>query len=170
MKCMEKDWGVYCKHPATGSEKVIEYLARYAFRVAISNSRILDYKDDKVTYDWKDYKDGGRHKKITMDATDFVHLFSLHILPARFVKCRHYGLLAPSNRDKLRNTQIQLNGTPVPKNRTKKSFLEICSEKGWEIGICPNCKCPMIVLKHIMRAPPPQWPLYQQILSQAENF
>ena len=156
-KCFEKAWVVYSRPPAKGVDQVLEYIGRYAYRVAISNSRIISYTDDgQVTYDCKDYRHGGVHKKMTMHATDFLHLFSLHILPPAFVRIRHYGLLSPSNRDKLRKVQEQLGGTPVPKERRKKTYTEVCEQKGWDIGICPHCKCRMVVVETMApaRAPP----------------
>ena len=157
-QCIEVPFVVYSRPPAKGVNQVVEYIGRYAYRVAISNSRILDYdaKEGRVAYDYKDYRHGGCHKTMRMSAADFLHLFSLHILPPAFVRIRHYGLLSPSNRDKLRNVQEQLGGTPLPKERRKKTYAEVCQEQGWEIGVCPHCKCRMIVIETIApaRAPP----------------
>ena len=156
-QCMDKSWVVYSRPPAKGVAQVLEYIGRYAYRVAISNSRILDYTPDgQVTYDWKDYKQNAKHKAMTMHAVDFLHLFSLHILPPAFVRIRHYGLLSPSNRDKMRKVQVQLGETPVPKERKKPSYQQICEERGWQIGICPHCKCRMQTVEIIqpLRAPP----------------
>lgn len=156
-QCMDKSWVVYGRPPAKGVAQVLEYIGRYAYRVAISNSRILDYTSDgQVTYDWKDYKQNAKHKAMTMHAVDFLHLFSLHILPPAFVRIRHYGLLSPSNRDKMRKVQVQLGETPVPKERKKPSYQQICEERGWQIGICPHCKCRMQTVEIIqpLRAPP----------------
>ena len=156
-QCMDKSWVVYSRPPAKGVNQVLEYIGRYAYRVAISNSRILDYTPDgKVTHDWKDYKQNAKHKAMTMHAVDFLHLFSLHILPPAFVRIRHYGLLSPSNRDKMRKVQVQLGGAPVPKERKKPSYQQICEELGWEIGICPHCGCRMQTVEIIQpsRAPP----------------
>lgn len=156
-KCMAKGWVVYSRPPAKGVNQVLEYIGRYAYRVAISNSRILDYTSDgMVTYDWKDYKQNGKHKKMNMKAVDFLHLFSLHILPPAFVRIRHFGMLAPSNREKIRKVQVQLGGTPVPRLRKKKPYLQICEEKGWKIGYCPHCGCKMQIIEILesSRAPP----------------
>ena len=156
-KCFDKAWVVYSRPPAKGVNQVLEYIGRYAYRVAISNSRIFGYTEDgQVTYDYKDYRHNGVHKKMTMHATDFLRLFSLHVLPPAFVRIRHYGLLSPSNRDKLRSVQEQLGATPVPKQRRKKTCQEVCLQKGWNIGICPHCKCRMVVIGTIepARAPP----------------
>ncbi len=154
---MSKDWVVFSRPPAKGVNQVLEYIGRYAYRAAIANSRIRDVTaEGMVTYDWKDYRNGGKHKQMTMHAKDFLHLLSLHIVPPAFVRIRHYGLLSPSNREKVRKVQVQLGGTPVPKERKKKSYMQICAEKGWGIGMCPNCKCPMITVEIIApaRAPP----------------
>lgn len=141
-----------------GVNQALEYIGRYAYRVVISNSRITGYdaKEGKATYDYKDYKHGGCHKTMAMSAVNFLHLFSLHILSPAFVRIRHYGLLSPSNRDRLRKVQAQLGGTPLPKERRKKTYAEVCELQGWEIGICPHCKCRMIVVETISpaRAPP----------------
>lgn len=89
---------------------MLEYIGRYAYRVAISNSRIVDYgaETGMVTYDWKNYRHGAVHKQMRMHAVDFLHLFSLHVLAPAFVRIRHYGLLSPSNRDKVRKVQVEL--------------------------------------------------------------
>ena len=155
-KCMEKGWVVYSRPPAKGVNQVLEYIGRYAYRVAISNSRILNYSDGMVTYDWKNYRQGGRHSQMKMKAVSFLRLLSQHILPPGFVRIRHYGLLSPSNRDKVRKAQIQLGGTPVPKLRKKKPYLQICDEKGWKIGYCTHCECKMQIIEILepSRAPP----------------
>lgn len=155
-EAFEKDWDIESRPPARGIDLVLEYIGRYAFRVAISNSRILNYTEDgMVTFDWKDYKNGGIHKTTTIHAVDFLHLFSLHILPPAFVRIRHYGLLSPSNRDKLRNVQVQMGGTPVPANRKRKSYQLICEQKGWRIGICPICGCRMVIIDVLPRTKSP---------------
>ena len=155
--CMEKNWVVYSRPPAKGVNQVLEYIGRYAYRVAISNSRIKDYTPDgMVTYDWKDYKHNSVQKQYTMYAVDFLHPFSLHILPPAFVRIRHYGLPPPSTRAPVTQVQLPLGGPPPPKVRKKKSYQQICDGKGWEIGICPHCKCRMRVIEILKtsRAPP----------------
>ena len=152
-QCFDKDWVVNSRPPAKGINLVLEYIARYAFRVAITNSRILDITDSEISYDYKQYKSGGKHGVMTMDIMSFLNLFSQHILPNRFVRIRHYGILSPCNREVLRSIQQQLNVPPVPKVRKKKPYLEICNEKGWEIGICKDCNCQRIIIKTIKPAP-----------------
>lgn len=155
--CFKKDWVVYSCPPAKGINQVLEYIARYAYRVAITNSRILEVTDSTISYDYKDYRKGGKHGVMNMKIDDFLNLLSLHILPDRFVRIRHYGILSPAYREILRCIQQQLDVPPVPKERKKKSFLDICNEKGWEIGVCKQCNCRRIIVSIINptpRAPP----------------
>ena len=124
-QCFDEDWVVNSRPPAKGINLVLEYIARYAYRVAITNSRILDVTGSEISYDYKQYKSGGKHGVMTMDIDTFLNHLSQHILPSRFVRIRHYGILSPCNREILRSIQQQLNVPPVPKVRKKKSYLEI---------------------------------------------
>jgi hypothetical protein len=97
------EWVVYAKPPFGGPEQVLKYLARYTHRVAISNARLLDLCDGRVTFRYQDYADAGRQKAMTLDADEFLRRFVQHVLPKGFVKVRHYGLLANAQReDRLR--------------------------------------------------------------------
>src|SRR5262249_7486716 len=93
-----KDWVVHSKPPFGGPEQVLKYLARYTHRVAISNSRLLNLEEGRVTFRYKDYADDHRHKTMTLDAVEFLRRFVQHVLPKGFVKIRHYGLLANRQR------------------------------------------------------------------------
>jgi Putative transposase len=93
-----RSWVVYAKPPFGGPEQVLKYLARYTHRVAISNQRILEVANGKVTFRWKDYHDESRQKKLTLPATEFLRRFLQHVLPKGFVRIRQYGLLANRNR------------------------------------------------------------------------
>jgi hypothetical protein len=93
-----KDWVVYAKRPFGGPAQVLKYLARYTHRVAISNSRLRQLRDGRVTFSYKDYADAHRHKTMTLEADEFLRRFVEHVLPRSFVKIRHYGLLANAQR------------------------------------------------------------------------
>jgi hypothetical protein len=95
---LAKDWVVYAKRPFGGPAQVLKYLARYTHRVAISNSRLLELRDGRVTFRYKDYADAQRPKTMTLDADEFLRRFVQHVLPGGFVKVRHYGLLANRHR------------------------------------------------------------------------
>lgn len=103
------NWVVYAKAPMNGPQQVLRYLGRYTHRIAISNRRILDFQDNKVRFAYKDRKDQNRDKTLTLDATEFIRRFLLHVLPQGFHKIRYFGILAIRNRKaKLKVLQLQL--------------------------------------------------------------
>jgi hypothetical protein len=87
-------WVVDVRKPFGGPEHVLHYLARYTHRVAISNHRLISLEDGKVTFRWKDYAHGGRQRKMTLDASEFIRRFLLHVLPKGLVRIRYYGWMA----------------------------------------------------------------------------
>ena len=88
------EWVVYAKPPFGGPEQVLKYLARYTHRTAISNRRLIRLEGDEITFLWKDYTRGGGRKTMTLKAVEFIRRFLLHVLPAGFVRVRHYGFLS----------------------------------------------------------------------------
>ena len=94
----DKEWVVYAKEPFGGPDQMLKYLTGYTHRVALSNHRLVRLDDDRVTFTWKDYADGCRHKEMTLDAVEFVRRFALHIIPRGLVRIRRYGLLAHRDR------------------------------------------------------------------------
>jgi len=93
-------WNVYAKRPFGGPAQVLAYLSRYTHRIAIGDGRILkiDEHARTVTFAYKDYADHNQRKTMTLSLHEFLRRFCLHILPCRFVKIRHYGLLANRGR------------------------------------------------------------------------
>jgi len=87
-------WIVDVRKPFGGPEHVLHYLARYTHRVAISNHRLISMKDGKVTFRWKDYAHGGKKRKMTLTAEEFIRRFLLHVLPKGLVRIRYYGWMA----------------------------------------------------------------------------
>jgi len=94
----QQAWVVYCKPPFAGPEHVLAYLGRYTHRVALSNDRLLALADGRVRFRWRDYADGDRVKVMELDADEFLRRFLLHVVPDRFVRIRHFGLLANRRR------------------------------------------------------------------------
>jgi hypothetical protein len=94
------DWVVYAKEPFAGPRQVLRYLSRYTHRVAISNRRLISADANGVTFRYKDYRIEGpdRYKTMTLATDEFIRRFLLHVLPKRFHRIRHYGLLASGNR------------------------------------------------------------------------
>src|SRR5262249_35743714 len=91
------EWVVYSKPPFGGPEHVLKYLARYTHRVAISNGRLLSLEHGQVRFRWRDSRHN-RSSVMRLDEAEFIRRFLLHVLPAGFVKIRHFGLLANGNR------------------------------------------------------------------------
>lgn len=94
----QKPWVVYAKPPFGGPEQVLKYLARYTHRVALSNDRLLELKDGRVTFSWKNYAAGGQRHRMTLSAVEFLRRFLLHVLPKGLVRIRHFGLWANRHR------------------------------------------------------------------------
>jgi hypothetical protein len=104
-EALSKDWEVYIQAPLYGVEKLIEYLGRYIFRIAISNHRIVSVSGDSVTFKYFDNRDDGKEKLMTLPAMEFVRRFLSHVLPDGFVRVRHFGLHHSSCRSKLQHAR-----------------------------------------------------------------
>lgn len=89
---------VYAKPPFGGVQKLLEYLARYTYRVAITNDRIHSYENHQVTIRYRDYHHGNTEKLYTFEGVEFLRRFLRHVLPKGFVCIRSYGFLGNRNR------------------------------------------------------------------------
>lgn len=138
----EHQWVVYCKKPFAGPDQVLDYIGRYTHRVAISNNRILNVKDGKVIFAYRDRKQGDIQKTKALPTDEFIRRFLLHVIPEGFMRIRHFGFLA--NRCKKDNIQIirELKGAPESAaETTKKTTQELMLElTGTDIAVCPCCK------------------------------
>ncbi len=143
-KMHQSDWVVYAKAPFAAPQQVIEYLGRYSHRVAISNHRLVSVDDGKVTFRYKDYRNGDKQKLMTLEATEFLRRFCLHILPQRFVKIRHYGFLS-SRRKSIELPVLQgkeVNSTGLEaKPSPRLSWKEVCRQRlKFDPQACPCCQ------------------------------
>lgn len=150
------DWVVYAKDPFAGPEQVVEYLGRYTHKVAIGNHRIKNVSDDGVSFRWRDYRDN-KEKLMQLSGTEFLRRFCQHILPRRFVRIRHYGLLSTSHRGDLRRLQSGF-GIIIPQRTEKKNWKEICRQHlNYDPDLCPHCgKGTMVTIERLLpgRSPP----------------
>ena len=138
-----KKWVVYCKPPFDGAKGVLQYLGRYTHRIAISNNRILANQNGKVSFLWRDYADDNRQKTMTLKADEFIRRFLLHVLPHRFVRIRHFGLLANRNRkDNIALCREILADKSSPKENLKKETWQeqLLRITGIDVTICPVCQ------------------------------
>ena len=135
------DWVVEVR-PSFGSpHHVLKYLAHYTHRVAISNHRLVSLADDKVTFRWKDYRNGGQHKLMTLKVDEFLRRFLLHTLPRGFVRIRFFGFMANRQRASLLPVCKQLLGAG-----SDEAPPQIKAEPTW---LCPLCRGSMVVIQRL---------------------
>jgi len=149
----KKRWVVYAKRPFNGPVSVIEYLGRYTHKIAISNHRIRGTSETKVTFSYKDYRQSGITKEMTLDALEFIRRFALHILPKAFVRIRHYGILSSTAKAKCA-VQIKEQLPEIPKPISNKPLLQAYIPKE-----CPCCKKETMLelIRFNSRGPPGNW-------------
>jgi hypothetical protein len=149
-----QEWNVYCKPPFHDAETLIEYLGRYTHRVAISNDRLVKMQHDQVTFKYRDRNDNDQIKLMTLDASEFIRRFLLHILPDGFVKIRHYGILSTRNRKTKLAQCMALLGVPQRDQEQEKTRVpwEDLLERitGVDPRICPYCGKGKMVLKQVL--------------------
>ena len=137
----QKEWVVYCKPPFGSPEHVLEYLGRYTHRVAISNNRLVELTNENVTFKWRDYRDNNKEKLMTVTAEEFIRRFLMHVLPSKFVKIRHYGILSNRNRvTKLKRCKELTGFVPSIEDIPKLSSMELLFKlTGIDLNNCPCC-------------------------------
>lgn len=138
-----KAWVVYSKPPFGGPEQVLGYLARYTHRVALSNRRLVRLERDEVTFTYKDYRQEGRLRQMTLPAEEFIRRFLLHILPDRFVRIRYFGLWANRQRGKnLARCQDLLGAEPPAPGVCERESWQAVLERvtGQDPTRCPDCR------------------------------
>jgi hypothetical protein len=109
-------WFVYAKRPFAGPKAVLAYLSRYTHRVAIANGRLIKADATSVTFKVKNYRVEGRarYTTMTLDTSEFIRRFLIHVLPKGFHRIRHYGLFAGGTKAECIATARKLLGMPVP--------------------------------------------------------
>jgi len=128
-----KEWVVFSRAPFAGPEDVVRYVGRYTHRVAISNARILSVGDEDVCFSYKDYRDGGERKEMSLSADEFIKRFLYHVLPAGFHKIRHYGFLGNGKKKKLQELREGL----LPKEGLSCRMEEAAEVS--DLVRCPSC-------------------------------
>ncbi len=110
----KKEWVVFAKRPFGSPRTVVEYLGRYTHKIAISNHRIMHVDEQNVTFSYKDYRQKGIKKVMTLSHAEFIRRFSQHILPKRFVRIRHYGMLSSTwKREKFQKIREHFKLQPI---------------------------------------------------------
>ena len=159
----QTEWVVYAKEPFNGPKAVLSYLARYTHRVAIANSRLISMDEKGVTFKWKDYrKKDNPHQTMTLAPDEFIRRFLMHVLPSRFHRIRHYGMLASAKRKE----NIELARTILSEDNGKTLSAESAesSDPSYDDSAqatysCPKCGADMDIIEilappWLSRAPP----------------
>jgi hypothetical protein len=154
----QAEWVVYAKRPFAWPEQVLDYVGRYTHRVAISNNRLLDIAEGKVTFRYKDYRHDAQQKTMTLNADEFIRRFLLHVLPAGFQRIRYYGFLANRYRQQKLTRCRELLNMPAPEPpalETPKNYRERSEElTGSSLWKCPVCRRGrMLVIAILPRSP-----------------
>ena len=141
-----KDWVVHLKAVGSG-QHALAYLARYVFRVALCNSRLLKLEGDQLTFSYRE-ANTQRTRFCTLPALAFIARFLQHVLPKGFVKVRYYGLFCPAKRRLLAVVRYLLRAaTPAPASSLALTLPPRC----------PRCGAPLTLHKTLPpqpRAPP----------------
>jgi len=139
----DAEWVVYAKRPFAGPEQVLDYVGRYTHRVAISNNRLVEIAEGKVTFRYKDYRHDAQQKTMTLEAEEFIRRFLLHVLPEGFQRIRYYGFLANRYREQKLAHCRELLDMPAREPPTldgAKDYRERYEElTGCSLWQCPVC-------------------------------
>lgn len=135
-----RPWVVYTKETYCGPEKVVEYVGRYAHKVAISEGRIREVDDREVSFEWKDYRQQGRRKTATLAGEDFTRMFAQHVLPAGFRRIRYFGFWNPQG---LAQARASIREQGLASARAAQALLAAAAAmelRHEERGLrCPSC-------------------------------
>ena len=135
-------WIPFIKETFNGNGNAIRYLARYSYRTAISNSRIIDVTDSSVTISYTDYADGNAKKLLRFKGEDFIGNFLMHVPPKGFHRVRFSGFQSNCVKSKSLSHMGRLMRTPYQGSPTKgKKMSELLMMiYGTDVCRCPNCR------------------------------
>jgi hypothetical protein len=155
------EWVVYAKRPFAGPEQVLAYLGRYTHRVALANSRLTRLADGQVDFTWKDYRQHGKTKVMTLAADEFIRRFLLHAVPDGFHRIRHIGFLANGHRTAKLALCRALLAAPTPDPPPPENYRERTRRlTGQALDVCPHCGGAMLERGPLPRRRQPQPPFW----------
>jgi hypothetical protein len=141
-------WVVHVQPAGTG-ERVLEYLARYLFRVAICNSRLEQIDDHHVIFRYRDNRTQER-RRATLSGVEFLRRFLQHVLPRRFTKVRYSGLWSRTRRADLDRAHQVLAIIPLPSPVTPQAVPTVREGE----PSCPLCHAGTLIVIGILRRQP----------------
>lgn len=161
-KAATKEWVIDSRPPFAGPEQVLRYLGHYAHRIAISNARIVSMDDEHVTFTWKDRANGNLRKLMTIEATEFLRRFLLHILPRNYYRIRHFGFLANTKRRKAialcRQLLAVTEQETIDENDTPETWQEtLLRATCKDFTLCPKCQKGHMLNSKEFQSVPEEW-------------
>jgi hypothetical protein len=153
----DTEWVVYAKRPFAGPRQVLDYVGRYTHRVAISNSRLLSIDDGKVCFRWKDYRHGNRLGTMTLDASEFIRRFLIHVLPDGFQRIRYYGFLGNRHRARklaLCRELLAMRPAVTPAPHSPEDYRDRHEAlTGVSLRVCPHCHLGTMLVVEVIARP-----------------
>lgn len=149
-----QEWYCYSKKPFAGPEDVVEYIGRYTHRIAISNYRLVDIDNDKITFTYHPDRERKITKEMTLPYDEFIRRFLLHIVPAGFKRIRYGGFLGSRIRtEKIETARTLLAAIADQFSSTNVAMDGLLSDYDpEERGRCPMCgKGVMTIIEMIPR-------------------
>jgi hypothetical protein len=141
-----KPWIAHVTAWGNGEQAVLDYLARYVFRIAITNARIVSLDDAGVTFAYRDRKTGCR-RTCRLSGDEFMRRFLQHVLPRGFHKVRYFGLWHPAHREdaarvrQMLQLQAPPSAGPLPELAVPPPEpTEAAAVPPIEPRICPHCR------------------------------
>lgn len=144
--CYAKPWVIYSEPSLGNAKQIVEYLAKYTQRVAISNTRIKNIDDSGVTFSFKDYAHNANQRLMTLTGVEFLRRFAMHILPRGFVKIRYYGILTSSYKEQV----VHLKSRPDIPQFTETRQQRMVRLTGHASCKCPRCKTGNLIVMEIL--------------------
>ena len=142
-------WVVHVQHAGRG-QQVLDYLGRYVFRVAISNSRLEQVADGHVTFRYRDNRTQ-EERRVTLTGIEFLGRFLQHVLPRGCAKVRYYGLWSATRRADLERARdllsapSRLAAPPQPGSEPAASPLPC------DLPRCPHCQQGHLIVIAVLR-------------------
>ncbi len=151
----EKEWVCYSKEPFKNVGETYEYLGRYAFKVCMSNERVVKITDTHVTFKYRDRRDNNKEKTMAVTGEEFIRRFLLHTLPKGFMKIRHYGLLAGKNKkERLKELRTKTKTKRRIEEQTEK--IKILNRiTGKDVTKCSKCNGTLYLISETYPEKPP---------------
>jgi hypothetical protein len=149
----QQQWVVYAKQPFGGPAQVLNYLGHYTHRVAITNHRLISADAGQVSFRWRDYADNNTEKVMTLEASEFIRRFLLHVLPPGFQRIRYYGFLANCQRtEKLAQVRQLLSSSVEMIAASQPALMVDWKTKyqqltGLSLSLCPVCQRGKMLLR-----------------------